>query len=192
MKLYHYTIGIKVGSILESGVIRTSPVKPPYPEKPISWLSSNATYENSALKLGMLGGETMIMTLEQMEQQGQGLYRFVFDTELLDVEVMPWSLLRPRCKAKPKIIKRLLDRAKSAKSSPAEWYGTLDQDLPIATATLEVGVMGNDGKLVWREVSKPTVDASNVLQVTVDEAKAMGLGVECTDETWKAMHGGAQ
>lgn len=187
MKLFHYTLGIKLEAIFGTGAIRTSPVKPKYPEKPIAWLSTNPVFECSALKLGIMpgSGESRMMTLEEMEMHGQGLYRLVFDSERMEVEVLPWSLLRPRCKAKPKIIKRLLDRAKLAKSNPEEWYGTLNQELPVATATLEVANILPDGKLQWLPVHRPEfVDSSRVLEVTVDQAKEIGLGVDCTDETW--------
>ncbi|EPR7483958.1 TPA: hypothetical protein ACGSTL_001268 [Vibrio parahaemolyticus] len=187
MKLYHYTVGIKLEGIISAGVIRTSPVKPKYPEKPIAWLSTNPVYEYSALKIGVMPGsyESRMMTLEEMEMHGKGLYRLVFDSERLEVEVLPWSLLRPRCKAKPKIIKRLLDRAKLANSNPEEWYGTLNQNLPIATASLEVATIKSDGKLQWIPVNGPGyIDSSRVLEVTVEQAKEIGLGLQCTDETW--------
>ncbi|MDH1472545.1 hypothetical protein [Shewanella sp. GD03713] len=187
MKLFHYTLGIKLESIFASGVIRTSPIKPKFPEKPIAWLSKNPVFENSALKVGIMpgSGDSRIMTLEEMEMHGQGLYRLVFDSEVVEVEVLPWSLLRPRCKAKPKIIKRLLDRAKSASSNPEEWFGTVDQELPVATATLEVASIQPDGKLQWRPVHRPGfIDSSRVLEVTVEQAKEIGFRVNCTDETW--------
>lgn len=186
MKLFHYTIGIKLESIFFSGVIRTSPQQPRYPEKPIAWLSSNEVYEKTALKIGMTaGGESQMMTLEQMDLNGQGLYRFVFDTDKVEEEILHWPLLKTRSKAKPKVNKRLLERAKLAGVDPMQWYGTLDQELPINTATLEKAELLPDGTINWVEVENGVaIDSERVLEVTVQEAKQMGLGMKCTNNEW--------
>ena len=184
--LYHYTLGIKLASILSDGFIQTSPVKPKWPEKPIAWLSKNALYERSAIKMGMMPGQdARLLKIEEMDQNGKGLYRFVFRGEQ-DVKILSWALLRPKCKAKPQIIKRLVKRAALAKSSPADWYGTLDQNLPINRATLEKCTLLADGKMIWTEVEVDLdiAKSNNVLQCTVDQANQMGLQAKCTDQTW--------
>ncbi|HBC3917611.1 hypothetical protein R7P37_23810 [Vibrio sp. 431] len=185
MKLFHYTLGIKLESIFEMGLLRTSPLKPQYPEKPICWLSSNPNFEMSALKLGMdMSGQSSLMTLAQMAKYGDGLYRFVFDSEQMPVDIYPWAILKPRSKAKPKITKRLIERAKLAKANPNEWFGTLDQPISIANAVLEVGEIKHNGEIEWSAVHGPINIDSHVLQVTLTDLKRAGLGVECSNQTW--------
>ncbi|EGQ7973585.1 hypothetical protein I7Z51_002508 [Vibrio parahaemolyticus] len=185
MKLYHYTLGIKLNSILEMGLLRTSPLKPTYPEKPICWLSSNANFEMSALKLGMdRSGQSSLLSIHQMANHGDGLYRFVFESESMSVEVLPWAILKPRSKAKPKIVKRLIDRAKLANANPNEWFGSLGQPIPITDAVLEVGELNANGEIEWAKAHGPIVVGNNVLQATLTELKHAGLGVECNNQTW--------
>lgn len=195
MKLFHYTLGIKLKGIFDSGYINTSPLKPKRPEKPICWLSSNAVYEKSAVKMAVINGETCFLTIEQMIQHGQGLYRLVFDSNSLDLDVLPWDLLRPKSKLSPVLIKRLLTRAKHAGSNPKEWYGTLDQVLHIETAMLEVCVLGSNGEIQWKPVninkmkSINSIDSTQVFQSTVDDlVKKFGVNLECTDHAWKQSH----
>lgn len=83
------------------GLLRTSPIKPQYPEKPICWLSSNPNFEMSALKLGMdMSGQSSLMTLEQMSKFGDGLYRFVFESEQMQVDIYPWAILEAAFESK--------------------------------------------------------------------------------------------
>lgn len=189
MKLFHYTLGNKVASIFESGVIRTSPRQPRFPEKPIAWLSANDEYEKTALKMGITGGgESRMLSIDEMALNGQGIFRFVFDTEEVKQEILHWPLLKVRSKAKPKINKRLLERAKSVNVDPMQWYGTLGEDLPICTATLEKGEINPDGSITWVSVDGNVEPADDrVLQVTVQEAKNIGLDFECSNEAWKGV-----
>ncbi|BEI26161.1 hypothetical protein NMR92_001342 [Vibrio cholerae] len=185
MKLFHYTLGIKLESIFEMGLLRTSPIKPQYPEKPICWLSSNPNFEMSALKLGMdMSGQSSLMTLEQMSKFGDGLYRFVFESEQMQVDIYPWAILKPRSKAKPKITKRLIERAKLANANPNEWFGTLDQPISIANAVLEVGEIKHNGEIEWSAAHNPIVRDHNVLQMTLTDLKRAGVDVECNNQTW--------
>ena len=190
MKLYHYTLGIKLASIFNNGCIKTSPLKPIWPEKPIAWLSTNANYEKSALKMGVMPGgeESKILTMDQMEEFGQGIYRFVFDSKNLNGIIFPWKTLRKKSKINPVIIKRLEYRATAIKSQTSQWFGTLGKDLPIARSILEKCHRCSGGTLKWVEVPMvQSIDTSKVLQVTVTEAKKIGLNLDCTDESWECV-----
>ena len=176
--LYHYTCGHKLEPIETDGFIATSPKAPKYPERPVAWLSSNAQYEMTALKLAYVNGESRLLTLEEMRAQ-VGVFRYVFSDTL---DVLPWSLLKTRSKMKPKYVKRLIERGKSCSANPEEWFGTLEP-IPLSEALrLEMLIDGG----AWVEVDRNVIRPQNqVMSLTVDEAASLSLGVQCTNETWR-------
>lgn len=92
--------------------------------------------------------------------------------------------MKPRSKAKPKITKRLIERAKLANANPNEWFGTLDQPISIANAVLEVGEIKHNGEIEWSAAHNPIVRDHNVLQMTLTDLKRAGVDVECNNQTW--------
>lgn len=187
MNLYHYTLGIKLDSIYKSGVIRTSPKRPVPPELPICWLSSNENYEFTALKSGQTDNKEMfLLNLEEMVYWGQGIFRFVFDHDYLNAagyQIYQWPELSVKCKAEKVIIDRLETRARFAHANSSDWFGTVDQELPIVRARLQKGTLVSLGKVEWHDVNPFTLEpvSSNVKQCTVAE---LGNTGQCTDEMW--------
>lgn len=173
MNLYHYTLGIKLDSIFKSGVIRTSPVRPEPPELPICWLSSNENYEFTALKSGITdNNEMFLFNLGEMDYWGQGIFRFVFDHDYLNAAGYPiyqWPQLRDRCNIAKVICDRLEVRARFANANSSDWFGTVDQELPIDSARLQKGTLVSLGEVEWHDVNPFTLEpiSSNVMQCTL-------------------------
>lgn len=138
--LFHYTVGIKLPQIQSDGYLKTTPTEPKLGERPLVWLSSNKDYEQTARKHFMTKGDnsTRLGSMEEMDEFGNGVYRFSFPAESLngDLSPLPWPVLKHRSRIKKKVIDRLVKRAKGVRAKPSEWWGVMDR-LPISIATLE-------------------------------------------------------
>lgn len=171
MKLYHYTIGNKMPSILKTMLLNTSPIKPNFREIPLVWLSSNASFEHSARKLMIKNGVEFIMTPEDMITFGGGIYRFVFDSE--NIQIQGWQYIRNKTGLSSKIRRRILERAESVGAKCDEWYGCIGEKLPIANATIEQCTeIDEDGNPIWVEFSIESLPENNqnLLSTTYSEA----------------------
>lgn len=164
MKLYHYTIGTKLPLILNDGFLYLTPRHPKHPEKPVVWFSSNAEYENTALKVGIdpITGQASVMTLSQLHEGGQGIYRFVFD----DVDAYQWDILKGQARIPSKIRKRLIRRATEIKANPSEWYGVL-HEVSVSAARLEL--LTNNGWQTATPEQLETIDNTSTLMGRMDD-----------------------
>lgn len=150
MRLYHYTIGLKVPSILTEGCIRTTPSKPVRPERAIAWLSSNSDYENTALKIGVdRAGNASVMTLPEMDQFGGGVWRVAFDVEPAAAGLLPWEPLWKASKMGFGMAQRLARRAGECSANPGDWWGSFK---PIALTRETVVERMDVASRSWMEV----------------------------------------
>jgi len=167
MAFYHYTLGVKLPEIFASGYLRTSPIKPKYPEKPVVWLSTNATFELSAIKpAATRDGEIHFLGLDQLQTLGQGLFRFRY-IETKDNAALPWGLVRTHAHLPTKVRKRLLNRAKECGADPKQWYATLQ---PISLADTVLQIRDTSGS--WRDADEDdlvSIDNARVGLATADE-----------------------
>jgi hypothetical protein len=60
--LYHYTTGLKLRSIINSGCIKPTNAKIEPNEKPVAWFSTNPTWEPTATKVPVPGKQGQIIT----------------------------------------------------------------------------------------------------------------------------------
>lgn len=166
---YHYTIGLKLQSIADEGVIRTSPLKPKWPEKPVAWLSINPVYENSALKVAMTRtGKTKVMTLNDMAQVGQGIFRFLFTEDSICQKIFPWRILRSKSKMPKKLISKLVRRAAEVKANPADWHGCMEPIL-LDGHNLELFQNGYWEPVEIEEAIGGLGQGGRILQMTADQ-----------------------
>lgn len=62
--VYHYTTGMKLRSIINSGCIKPSTAHVPPHEKPVAWFSTSPTWEPTATKCPVPGKPGQLMTAE--------------------------------------------------------------------------------------------------------------------------------
>ncbi len=60
--LYHYTTGLKLRSIINSGCIKPTTAKIEPNEKPVAWFSTSPTWEPTATKVPVPGKQGQIIT----------------------------------------------------------------------------------------------------------------------------------
>lgn len=166
MKLYHYTNGIKIRKIIESGEIKMSPERPKPMEKRICWLSSHPLWEKTANKIMMTETGSQLLNEAETEQMCGGLFRFVIDSETYPDKIIQWPRLGVEARIPPNVKKRLIDRAQKANVQPTQWFGTLNP-IQIQYCTLEMKVNGS-----WESVD-------------FDKAKPL-------DNPFRVLDGGAQ
>ena|SRR5215813_7244601 len=80
MRTWHYTVGVKLRSILKDQVLRQATAHVHADERPVVWATTNPVWEQTANK--MFGQEGLLVRLGKQETAayGEGLYR---------VEVLP-------------------------------------------------------------------------------------------------------
>jgi len=62
--LYHYTTGLKLRSIINSGVIKPTTANIEPHEKPVAWFSTSPTWEPTATKVPVSGKQGQIITAQ--------------------------------------------------------------------------------------------------------------------------------
>jgi hypothetical protein len=62
--IYHYTTGLKLRSIINSGIIKPTTAKIEPNEKPVAWFSTNPTWEPTATKVPVPGKHGQIITAQ--------------------------------------------------------------------------------------------------------------------------------
>lgn len=176
--LFHYTVGIKIRSIIDSGVILASPLKPKPREKAIAWLSSNNVFEKTANKIILKPGDVEGTLLDQKgtEEMCKGLFRFGVNPENYPGIVYGWPRVAVEARIPPKIKKLLVSRAKKAKVNPEQWHGVIG-NIDIVNTSLEQYING-----VWTPISFE--EAMPVENGYTIESRTMNR-LPVADESWK-------
>lgn len=174
MRLFHYTVGLKIHSILNDGFLKLTPEFVQPPELPCCWLSSNDIYEGTARKIGInYQGEQTLLTVEQMNAACQGVYRFEFSSGDIATEVLHWNELKYKLKMSPETINMLEKNAVFMGGNKDEWYGSSEK---ISISNAELQCLDIES-LEWKpvQIKSAVKPHSRVLQISFDQAKAMGL-----------------
>lgn len=174
MKLFHYTVGLKINSILNDGFLKLTPDAVQAPEMPCCWFSSNDIYEGTARKIGINHrGQQILLTVEQMHATCQGVYRFTFNDMEIPTEVFHWNELKHKLKMSPETISMLERNAVFMGGNKHEWFGTTER-VSICNSELQ---MLDVETLQWKSVSTKSIfqRKNRVLQINFNQAKAMGL-----------------
>ena len=185
-RLFHYTVGIKLKNIQADGYLKTTPTESKLGERPLVWLSSNPYYEQTARKHFMKPGisDNQLGTLLEMDDYGNGVYRFSFLTDNLPEHLtpLPWHTLKHQSRMRKNLIDRLVKRAKGVKAKPREWYGVMDR-IPVQLATLE-RLHTDSGQWVEISLSSAADEPSkhNVQQMLDNEVPNH---LRSRDEQWK-------
>lgn len=172
MLLYHYTIGIKIPAILDTGVILTSPRKPTRPERAVAWLSSNDSYERTAMKMAMEpNGTYRMLSLSEMDAHAGGVWRIVFDSADIRIPISPWVDIWKSSRMGFAMARRLERRATECGANPHDWWGSL-KVIPLDRFGLQVLDVAS---MCWADVSpmdalwRTAGAGEGVLQASADE-----------------------
>jgi hypothetical protein len=112
--LYHYTIAAHAESILRDGVIRPATTYVPKGERPIVWFSANATWEETANKMGC-------HSRNETERKWGPLYRFGVASETAPHNFERLVFL---AHINPRMSDALKDLGIRQGANPDEWFGT--------------------------------------------------------------------
>ncbi|WP_432220940.1 hypothetical protein ACRASX_08850 [Flavobacterium sp. TMP13] len=119
-KFYHYTSIERLEEIITSQEIRQATAFVAKKEKPIAWVSSNQTWENTATKSYLSEGIIYPLTFAQ-QQVTCGCARIEVSSKGLHT----WGKLKHIAKIKPDTVSRLEVVGLMKGSKPSEWFGSL-------------------------------------------------------------------
>lgn len=158
---WHYTIGIRLISIVNTGALLTTDVLVQPDEHPVLWFSLNPTWEPTANKAMITKeGDFVTLTKDETRQTGGALVRFGYPRSLL----LPWNELRRQANIGRKKAKGLEASGYSQGALPAHWMGSLDA-IFLDDLIIEVW----DGER-WNCIQDPSAYHSGVWQRTLREA----------------------
>lgn len=145
MRVWHYTVGTHIPSILKEGVIRVEDTTLSFAVKSACWFSTSQDFERTACKLGLTPkGERYGLTVEETEHFGHGLYRIEAGRQ---VRLHPFSRYR-RLLGASKGLEEMMDRAgRKMGGDPAQWRFSLH---PVPRAQWGVVQKRIDG--IWTDV----------------------------------------
>ncbi len=131
---WHYTLGIHLLPILESGhLLPMDTPDTPASESPLVWFSLNTRYEPSAAKSLVLDGVTQAPTLAVMRQLGNGIYRL----GLTPRQLLTGQALRRQARIGKERWVAISAQAQACGANTGEWYGSVNP-VPAADCVIEV------------------------------------------------------
>lgn len=75
MRIWHYTVGERLWSILRDKIIKPATAGVPAGERPVVWFTTNPAWEPTANKGIWRNGELLWLTKEETAAEGGGLFR---------------------------------------------------------------------------------------------------------------------
>lgn len=135
MMAWHYTTGQKYELIKQTGILLPADIGVEPPEQPILWFSTHPRYEPSAMKplADANGGIIRRLTLDEMREMADGLYRFGYPIGQLKCG----ENLRKAVKMSSIWWRRLAKKgASNLKAEPADWWGHVGS-LSLSEVTVE-------------------------------------------------------
>ena len=144
---WHYTLGIHLLRILESGyILPHDQPDTPAVECPLAWFSLNQRYDPSAAKRLEVNGVRQPPTLPVMHQFGNGVYRLgVPPRSLLSGET-----LRKQARISKDRWQALAQQAQACGAAISDWYGSID---PVSASDCTIEAWQADGS--WSRVASP-------------------------------------
>ena len=118
MKIWHYTVGVHLKSILESKQIKPATAYISDNEKPVVWLSSNPNWEETANKAIMKDGEVISLSRIETAKYCGNLFRIEVDSTLL----YNWEYFKNKSGIDKKTSKALEDVAYKQGANPNDWW----------------------------------------------------------------------
>ena len=141
-KLYHYTVGSKVGDIMKSGYLKPSDGFLLPGEKPVLWFSKNPRFEYTSLKMikDNENGEFINNTFEIQHELFQNV-RFVINCNPKDYGnqymMREWTEINLISNT-PTVLKKSLEKSgRRMGGNPSDWCGTLN-DIPLKRMIFQV------------------------------------------------------
>jgi hypothetical protein len=130
---WHYTVGLKLPAIHESGVLRpTDACIEPY-EKPVCWFSVNPYWEPTSAKIShqsfiaaVRDPKAFRRYMQETAELGEGLYRFGLPVR----ELIRWPEIGKRAGIKAFMRNALMRSGRIQGAKPEQWYGTF-HEIPI-------------------------------------------------------------
>lgn len=118
MGIWHYTVGVRLRSILRDKLIKPATAGVPAGERPVVWFTTNPEWEPTANKGVVRYGKTVWLTRAETEAEGGGLFR---------IEVAPetapygWEEFKRLSGITEREEKRLARRAREWGSDYHDW-----------------------------------------------------------------------
>ena len=106
--------------MLESEEIKPAVIGLGKNEKPVTWISSNPFWENTATKMMNTEKGLIQLTFNQQVQ-----YFGCARIEVKPENLIPWTSLKHQAKIDKKKAKDLVEKGKKMGGNPNEWHGSL-------------------------------------------------------------------
>ena len=117
---WHYTMGIKLRSIMEDGVIKPATARVPQGEKPVVWFSTNQEWEPTANKSWQNSdGQIMIGDKDKTAELGLGLVRIGVEP---DTAPYDWHTIKKASGMSGKMANGLYRVGIDCGSRPGDWW----------------------------------------------------------------------
>lgn len=128
VKLYHYTIGFHLPTIVEEGLLRAN-ARHRGSAISVLWLSTNAVWEPSAVKSVVdADGSKRIIGLDELVTRGRGVFRIEVEPHQ---RLYSWEEYVPMSGIDPDFARHLDESGREGGADPAQWKVCLE-DLPRA------------------------------------------------------------
>lgn len=138
---WHYTVGVKLNSILADGLLRTTDVLIEQGERPALWFSLNQDWEPTANKLCLTPtGELMPLDRDGTERVGHGLFRFGVDPAV--TPLMTWRDFTRKRGITSKVVEALEAVGRDQGSDPDDYLVSFVPVGRYQWVTLEVCYRG--------------------------------------------------
>jgi hypothetical protein len=119
MRIFHYTVGIRLLKILEDQKIKCATAFIGKKEKPVVWFSTNQEWEKTANKMwNDKKGRLISLSKEETEELGNGLVRIEVTPETAPYT---WEDYKQKARVDRRILSGLYKVAKDQGADPREW-----------------------------------------------------------------------
>jgi hypothetical protein len=114
---WHYTKGVHLAAICESGVIRPATAFVVRPERPVVWFSLAPLWEPTVgvYKVGVGG----VVSMEETAKVANGVFRFGVAPATAPHD---WTAFCRLSRANPRILASMASTARTQGADPANWY----------------------------------------------------------------------
>jgi hypothetical protein len=129
---WHYTTGLKLPLIRESGCLRPTDAYIEPGERPVLWWSTNPYWEPTSAKVTGQSFKEVITSgnprlacrrwMQETAELGEGLYRFGLPVR----ELIRWPEIGKRAGIRAWMRNSLMKTGRLQGADPAQWYGTFD------------------------------------------------------------------
>jgi hypothetical protein len=136
MLAWHYTVGLKLPLIRESGCLRPTDVGIGPDERPVLWFSTAPYWEPTSARMRPRSSQERLaakdslpfhrLSMQENAELGEGLYRFGLPVERL----IRWPEIGKRAGIRAPLRNALMRAGRLQGAEPSQWYGTF-REIPI-------------------------------------------------------------